>query len=517
MMMIHRNRAGARGTLPADGIRRSPVQQLNQQDAVFLYSEKPRAPMHLSSFHIYNPATAPGGAISFEQFVAHVRSRLPLARVLRRKLVRVPLDLDYPYWVEDEGFDLEFHVRHVALPAPGGWRELWNLAARLHSQPLDLDRPPWELYLIDGLDAVEGYAPGSFAMQIKIHHSAIDGIAGIELMNALHDLDRGGRGTIVDPWRGEADPPALSLLALAAANTARVPRRALEIFTRSVSALFPWRGGRGVAGPVAAMLPRDRPPRTKLNQPVTNNRVGDAIILDLAETKQVKAAVPGATVNDVLLALVGGGLRRYLRATGDLPDAPLMAGVPISMRTEADAGTPGNKISMMIVSLATDVDDARRRLEAVQRSTSASKEQSQAVEARVLADSAALFPGALLGLAVRANAAQGTEGITAQIGNVCVTNVPGSQVPLYLCGAQMEAYYSLGPVYDNAGPIHVIVSYLGKIYLSVTTCREIVPDIEHYADCLRASWDELRVATVSPTAARPPRTRTRRARSDSSR
>jgi diacylglycerol O-acyltransferase len=479
------------------------VQQLNQQDAMFLYSEKPRAPMHLSSVHIYDPATTPSGEITFEQFVEHVRSRLPLARVLRRKLVRVPMDVDYPYWVEDDSFDLGFHVRQLSLPAPGDWRAMWDLAAALHSDPLDLSRPPWELYFIEGLDAVEGYAPGSFAMQTKVHHCAIDGIAGIELMNALHDASPEGRGIIVDPWRGEPDPDVLSLMALATANAVRAPQRAFEFMSRSAAALMPWAGSRpGLPG----WGTRSRPPRTSLNQRVTTNRVGDAIVIDLAETKKVKAAVPGATVNDVLLAVVGGGLRSYLMSKGDLPDVPLVAGVPISLRTEADAGEPGNKISMMLVSLGTDVEDARKRLEAVQRSTSHSKEQSLAVEARVMADSAELFPGALLGLAVRANAAMSAEGVTAQIGNVCVTNVPGSQVPLYLCGAQMQAYYSLGPVYDNAGPIHLVVSYHGKIYLSVTTCREIVPDIEAYVGSLRRSWEELRAATVgagSPAGERP--------------
>jgi diacylglycerol O-acyltransferase len=273
--------------------------------------------------------------------------------------------------------------------------------------------------------------------------------------------------------------------------------------SRSAATVLPWVGARSAA---SGWSTRTQPPRTTLNQRVTTNRVGDALVIDLAETKQVKSAVPGATVNDVLLAVVGGGLRSYLLATGDLPDAPLFAGVPISMRTEADAGAPGNKISMMLVSLGTDVQDARERLDAVQRSTLQSKEQSQAVEARVMAESAELLPGALLGLAVRANAAMNAEGVTAQIGNVCVTNVPGSQVPLYLCGAQMEAYYSLGPVYDNAGPIHLVVSYHGKIYLSVTTCREIVPDIEFYVACLRRSWEELRAATLPASRSSRPRT-----------
>ena len=471
------------------------MQRLGQQDAMFLYSEKPRAPMHLCSFHFYAPDPN-GHRLTFDEFREHVHSRLPLARLLRRKLVRVPLDLDYPYWVEDRDFDLDHHVRHVTLEGDRDWRAVWDLAAALHSIPIDLHRPPWELYLIDGIDHVEGYEPGGFAMLIKIHHCAIDGIAGIELMNALHDLDPEGRPPVVDTWQPEATPDPLTLLAMTAANAAQSPLRAARFLTHSVPMLLRPRPALRAAWDATAGGPK--PPTTRLNQRVTTNRVGDAVVIDLAEAKRVRTAVPGATVNDVLLTVVGGGLRQYLGETGELPDEPMMAGVPMSMRTDADAGTGGNKIAMMLVSLGTDVADARQRLTMVHRSTSQSKEQNQAVEARVMAEGAELLPGGLLGLAVRANSMQGAGGVTAQIGNVCVTNVPGSQAPLYLRGYQMLAYYSLGPVYDNAGPIHLIVSYLGQVYLSVTSCREIVPDIERYVDCLRQSWDELVAATVGP-------------------
>jgi diacylglycerol O-acyltransferase / wax synthase len=471
------------------------VQKLSQQDAIFLYSEKERAPMHLCSFHLYAPGPD-GERLTFGDFREHVRSRLPLARVLRRKLARVPLDLDYPYWVEDHDFELDHHVRHVTLAGGRDWRALWDLAAGLHSIPVDLRRPPWELYLIDGVDDIEGYPRGGFAMLIKIHHCAIDGIAGIELMNALHDLEPEGRAPVVDTWRPEPTPSALTLLAMTAATAAQSPLRAARFLATSVPTLSP-RPTLRAAWDATAGAPS--PPTTRLNQRVTTNRVGDAIVIDLAEAKRVRSAVPGATVNDVLLTVVGGGLRRYLGETGELPEEPLMAGVPISLRTVEDAGTAGNKIAMMLVSLGTDVAEPRQRLTTVQRSTSQSKEQNQAVEARVMASGAELLPGALLGLAVRANSVQGAPGTTAQIGNVCVTNVPGSQAPLYLRGHQMLAYYSLGPVYDNAGPIHLIVSYLGKVYLSVTTCREIVPDIERYVACLSEAWDDLVAATIGPS------------------
>ena len=473
------------------------MQQLNQQDTMFLYSETPRVPMHISSLHIYDPSTA-SEEMTFERMVEHVRSRLPLTRILRRKLVRVPLDLDYPYWVEDRGFDLEYHVRNIALPRPGTWSQLWVQTARLHSQPLDLSRPPWELYLIDGLEQVAGYRPDSFGMFIKVHHAAIDGMSGIELMNALHDLAPEGRTVADDAWRAEADPSPLKLLTQAASHVTAMPGRAWQLMSKSIPRL-PTLQAETLRGQPAPTLPR-----TRLNGAVTTHRVGDGFRFDLATAKQLRGAVPGSTVNDVVLAVVGGGLRSYLAATTELPSTPLYAGVPISLRTEEDTGTAGNKISIMLVSLATDVADPIERLRAVQRSTSASKEQSTAESARTMAEAGELLPGALLGAAVHALPQLGAGGVTSMIGNVCVTNVPGSQVPLYLCGARMDAYYGLGPVFDHAGPIHLIVSYCGHIYLAVTSCREIIPDIERYITCLEESWSEL-VAASEPAASRPRR------------
>jgi WS/DGAT/MGAT family acyltransferase len=461
------------------------VQQLNQQDSMFLYSETPRMLMHLSSLHIYDPSTAPE-PLTFDTVVEHVRSRLPLARVLRRKIVRVPLNLDYPYWVEDEDFDLEFHVRNIALPPPGTWQQLWVQASRLHSFPLDLRRPPWEVYIIEGLDRVEGYAEGSFGLFIKVHHSAIDGISGIELMNALHDLSPDGRAPTVDTWHGEERPSAVALLARAGTNMALMPGRLVRQVARTVPLV---RTAVATEWATTRAGPHTRP--TPLNARVTTNRVGDGFRFDLGTAKQIRSAVPGATVNDVVLAVVGGGLRSYLESRGELPAEPLYAGVPISLRTGQEAGTAGNKIAMMVVSLGTDIADPLGRLTAVQRSTSRSKEINTAVEARTLAESSELFPGALLGLAVRALPRVGAGRMTSMIGNVCVTNVPGSQVPLYLCGARMEAYYGLGPVYDNAGPIHLVVSYLGKVHLSVTSCRELMPDMDFYIECLRRALAEL--------------------------
>jgi diacylglycerol O-acyltransferase / wax synthase len=475
------------------------MQQLNQQDSMFLYSESPRVPMHLSSLHIYDPSTATRGIVTFDDILDQVSIRLPLSRVLRRRLVRVPLELDYPYWVEDKDFDLEYHVRQIALPSPGSWRQLWVQAARLHSQPLDLSRPPWELYVINGLKAVKGFGADSFGILIKVHHAAIDGISGIELMNGIHDLTPEGRSADGDTWHGEEIPTPLRLLARTGMTMVQTPPRFLRLVARTVPHLPSLRRGR----PRGAVT--SPPPKTVLNAPATTHRVADGFRFDLTTAKQIKAAVAGATINDVVLTIVGGGLRRYLDAIGELPHEPIQAGVPISTRPPGEVPTSGNQISMMVVSLSTDIDDARDRLEVIQRSTKESKEQSTAVAARTMAEGAELFPGALLGVAVRALPRLGPNTVSSMMGNVCVTNVPGSQVPLYLCGARMEAYYGLGPVYDYAGPIHLVVSYLGRVHLSVTTCREIMPDPNVYIDCLQQSLADLVAATAPVRAAKPGR------------
>src|ERR1700680_4638975 len=199
------------------------MQQLNQQDSMFLYSESPRVPMHLSSLHIYDPSTATRGVVTFDDILDQVSSRLPLSRVLRRRLVHVPLELDYPYWVEDKDFDLEYHVRHIALPSPGSWRQLWVQAARLRSQPLDLSRPPWELYVINGLKAVKGFGAVSFGILIKGHHAAIDGISGVELMDGIHALTPEGRSADGDMWHGEEIPTPLRLLARTGMTMVQTP------------------------------------------------------------------------------------------------------------------------------------------------------------------------------------------------------------------------------------------------------------------------------------------------------
>src|SRR6476619_1963250 len=215
------------------------MQQLSGQDASFIYSERPHAPTHITSISIYDPSTAPGGSVTFKGILAHLEARLHLARAFRQKVVRVPADLDHPYWVEDDDFDLEYHVRHIALPKPGDWRQFCIQAARLHARPLDLSEPLWELYVIEGLDNVEGIPKGAFAFVLKVHHAAIDGKSGVEMLTAIHTQspDLSDPPPPETPWRPEPDPSPFDLLARASVNAWRTPLRAARVAGRLVPGL----------------------------------------------------------------------------------------------------------------------------------------------------------------------------------------------------------------------------------------------------------------------------------------
>jgi len=470
------------------------MQQLSGMDASFLYFETGNAPTHIGSFAIYDQSTAPGGRVTFKGILANVESRLHLARCFRQKIVHVPLDLDHPYWIEDPEFDLEFHVRHIALPHPGDWRQLCIQVARIHARPLDHSRPLWEMYVIEGLDNVEGVPPGSFAVLTKIHHAAIDGVSGAELAAAIHDLEVDSSPPPPEKeWTPEPDPSLLDLTASYAGNLLRDPLRLARTVRRvapGISALL--RGSSSVevegSGPV---------PRTRFNGVVSGHRVVDGRSFSLDAIREIRRGAPGATVNDVVLALCGGALRRYIQAHGELPEQSLVAMAPISVRSEAEKGAAGNQISAMSVTLHSDEPDPVERLRKVQEATRASKATAEAVGARTMTDITQFMPGTLSGLAARVYTRLGLANRIQPFLNTVITNVPGPQVPLYFTGARMVALHGLGPVMDGMGLIHPVFSYSGRISVAVTACRRQMPDPGFYAQCLQESFDDLYRAIAS--------------------
>jgi len=468
------------------------VQQLSGLDASFLYFETANSPMHIGGFAIYDPSSS-SLPLTTERILENTERRLHLARCFRQKVVRVPLDLDHPYWVEDEDFDLEFHVRHIALPPPGDWRQLCTQVARLHSRPLDLSKPLWEMYLIEGLDGISGVPKGSFAIVTKIHHAAIDGVSGSELVAAIHDLRPDAQPPPPEtPWKPERQPGSAEMLTRALGGSLGSPLRLARLVGRAVPAWQRAAEERRAQSYEAI----GEVPRTRWNGTITAQRVVGGVVLDLAAIREVKKSVPGATVNDVILTVCGGALRRYLEAKGELPDASLIAMAPISVRTEGQKGSAGNRVSTMSVAVRSDVADPAERLEAVFRGTQSQKKINEAVGATLMTDASQFLPGMLAGLAARAYARLGLATRVNPICNTVITNVPGPQVPLYSAGARLVANYGMGPILDGMGLIHPIFSYCGEISVSFTSCREMLPDPEFYEECLQASYHELCAATL---------------------
>ncbi|MDM0047410.1 wax ester/triacylglycerol synthase family O-acyltransferase [Variovorax sp. J22R115] len=479
--------------------------KLTGQDAMFLHVEQPHAASHGTMVYIYDQSTLGGKTLGFREIVHHIESRLDASPVLRRRIVQVPFNLGYPFWVDDELFDIDFHVRHFALPKPGDWRQFCIQVSRIHARAIDLSRAPWEMYVIEGLDNIEGIPKGSFAVLSKIHHAAMDGMAAVELTWALHEIQRaaGGREPVVDPAQ-PVPPQGASLKWLDLMNRA---------FGDNIMAMS------RMAAPLAQVLPRIAmsrlrslmepegradltAPQTRFNTDVVASRVWNSVTFDLAEVKQIKSVVPGATVNDALIAVIGGAMRRYLDSKGELPDRSLLTLAPVNTRQEGTEETAsGNNVSMLRFPMGTDIADPIARLEAVRGATAESKEMQKAIGAKQLTDIQKFAPPATLGLAGRLAAMTGSGGKGPLVLHNClVTNVPGPNAPLYMLGAKLIHWGGVGPVTDGMSLIWNPTSYCGKVFISLTSSPNVVPDPEFLADCLRESFEETKAAAAAAAA-----------------
>jgi diacylglycerol O-acyltransferase len=473
------------------------VQQLSWTDDMMLRAETPATPLQIQMLLIYDPSTAPGGKVTFKGILEEIDARLHLADVFRRRLTGLPGGLHRPYWVEDPNFDLEYHVRHIGLPQPGDWRQLCIQVARLHARQIDLRRPPWEITVIEGLNAVPGVPRGSFAMALKLHHCAVDGMASVQMIAAMHDLDADGpRPAGPDnPWRPDALPSNADLLSRTAINVALYPLRAGAVLASSAPKVV-----RGLAGLPAKLvggvvsrvggggLP-SFPPKTRFNQTVSPHRVFEARFHDLADFKRIKASVPGATVNDVALAYVGGALREYLAGHGELSDESLVAACPISLRDSDDKSGKGNMVFGRLQSLGTDIADPIERLSSIAASTAGGRSGSDQSTGTQLLELIGTVPTSLLGITAKAASVLPFSGPT--VANTTVTNVPGPTEPIFFSGARLVRAAGLGPLVAGLNLIHVVASYNGALSISATADRDALPDPATYAECMEKAFQEL--------------------------
>ena len=465
------------------------MQQLSPLDALFLYNETRNGPLHISPLMFYDVSTAPGGFVRFKDILRTFRSRLSRSPVFRRRLLNVPGNLGYPYWIEDADFDLEFHVRHLALPKPGDWRQFCILVSRLHSRPLDMSRPPWEAYIIEGLDNIPGLPPGSFAMYMKIHHSAIDGATGNQIVEALHDLVPDAPAVETpDPWQPERPLPPRQLLRRAMRDLSRQPLQAIELGRQLLKA----RSRVRIAFEGQAFASHEVNERIRFNDEITPHRVFGGQLVALDQLKAIKSRVPGATLNDAVLAVVGGAMRKYLEHHKELPTQSVVTAVPVSTRRPDDAS--GNQVSGMRLYLRTDVADPLERVRLIHEDAIRSKAYQNAVDARKLTDLSASVPSSLMALGLRISTGIGLNR-RRPLFHTVVTNVPGPQVPMYMCGARMVWWFGAGALADGLGLFHTVNSYCGQVAIAYLSCRRLMPDPDFYDRCLRESFDELLCAT----------------------
>jgi WS/DGAT/MGAT family acyltransferase len=477
------------------------MEQLSGQDAMFLHAERDNLPQHFSGVGIYDQSTAPGGKVRFKNILALLQSRLHLSPIFQRKLLTVPLGVDRPYWMDDPNFDLEYHVRHIALPAPGDWRQFCILAARLHAQPLSRSKPLWEMYVIEGLNHIEGLPSNCFALMAKIHHAMMDGATGAKFFSQMHDLS---------PQPAEVPPPPLrtvarrssdiELLSRAYFNALQKPAEAMDFFRYAVPA-----AQRIITDKLDhAFKELEDKPRTRFQGELSRYRVVEARKFDFETIRAIKHTAAGATINDVMLTIVGGALQEYLASKQELPSKSLVAGCPMDVRTDNEKAAGGNILGFMNVSLRTDVADSAKRLAAVHRESVEAKAYAGAMGPRAIMDLTNAIPGKMLEIAFRAASAfHLTEG--GVVRNTILTNVPGPSDQLYFCGAQMVDSLYLGPLSLNVGLYHVVYSQVvnkkSVISLSITADRKMLPDPEYYAACLQHSFDALVAATLVDVAA----------------
>jgi diacylglycerol O-acyltransferase len=460
------------------------VRKLSGIDADMLYGETPAWHMHIGGLMVLDPSTVVGG-FDFDaarRLVAALAADLP---PLRERLLEVPFGLDRPSWVDDPAFDLDAHLHRVALPPPGGPHELATLSGLLASTKLDRSRPLWEMWFIEGLEH------GCVAILAKIHHACADGVGGALLMGRLLTIEpRPAPTEMPPPSAGETIPSGVRMLAGTVPSLATLPLRATRTFGRTATSAWKLaRRPRAEEGEVPPAMPF-RAPNTSLNHPVTSRRSVAFADLPFADVKGVSHAF-GATVNDVVLALCAGALRRYLAARDELPGTPLVAAVPVSVRTEDTFASLGNMVSGWFANLATDVDEPVKRLLVIRDAARSAKRLHESGVEDVVMDWADLPAPALWAAAVRLYVWSRFSERLPPIFNVLISNVPGPPMPLYAGEARVIAVYPFGPVLDAIGLNITVLSYGDSIDFGIMTCPELVSDVWSLAGGIHESLAEL--------------------------
>jgi len=470
------------------------MRQLGGLDELFFAMERPNQCMHVAVLGIYDPSTAPGGKVRLRDIMAHIRERLDVSPVLRRRLVRVPFDLDRAYWIDEAEIDLEYHIRHIALPKPGDWRHLCIQVARLHSLVLDRNKPLWQAYVIEGIDNVEGVKPGSFAIYIKFHRAEVDGEASAQILRALHSLISmpehshlprkqllaDAMPTSVELYArtlGNVVPRSVRLWQTLSAVTVRMTSLATKVLYKRV------RGGTWRERLLEQLAWPRVAAKSRFAGSVSSRRIVEGVGFDMEQVRRIRKWVSGATTSDVFMATVGGAVRNYLQLCGDPLPAGLAAAVPAGHHDALPGGERGNKLNQHRVPLHVDSESGLARLRAMRQTAEDARQTADVIGLDLLRQLADEMPTRITAAVV--------DGLLGDYLNIVVSTGRGPDVPLYLAGAELNRFYPIGVVKNGVGLNISGFSYCGNLWATVVSCRKMMPDPDVFANCLQQSFAEL--------------------------
>ena len=480
------------------------MQQLSGQDALFLHTENNALPQHMLSVNIYNPATAGSGTVTYADIVAHFKQRLSRSKILRQRLVEVPLALDQPYWLEAADYAVESHIQHLALPQQANWQTLCKLVGQLHAEPLNKTQPLWEAYFIEDLDGLDEVPDGSFALVLKVHQAALNGVGRQELTTALHDLTPAPQNyPQKSSLQVDRQPGSFELLSRAYGNSWYKLGQLGGLATQAVPVALRIREGRkdGTFEPLADN------PKLRFNGSISTSRVVGLRRFAADRVPHIQRSVEGATLNDVMLTVIAGALRHYLQDKNELPEHSLVCGCPFTGTSSSTDQQSGKAVGLTNVSLCSDIGNPRQRLVAVQQAALRSSAFAHALGEQLPNDAADVLPAPLFSGLVNLSRRTGMLQALAPTRHTVVSTVPGLQRSLFLAGAQFVTGFNAAPLLPKIGLVHTVTTAAakkrGEVTLAFTACPTLLPDPQRYEQCLQRAFVELLAALpqASPRAA----------------
>jgi diacylglycerol O-acyltransferase len=463
------------------------AQQISGQDAGFLYADSPSSPMHIATLTIVE------GSLNFDDFKKIVASKLHLIPKFRKRLLNVPLKLDYPYWVDDPNFDLDLHLNRLKLPDPANWKTLRDLTSNIFSSSLDLTKPLWSVYFIEGLDEIAQVPKGSVAILTKVHHVMIDGSSGVGIMGILFDKENSEENATPEnpkPFDPEPLPNELSLLLKSTYAFIKNPLKIPKLVSETAVSMMKGKLASQLKNKKAFQKNTFPVPKTIFNNSISPKRTWGTAILSFDRINTLRKIME-VSINDIIIAICAGGIRRYLEEREELPAQPLVANVPISIRVKGEEQKMNNQISNMLVRIATHIKDPIERLEYIQDQTNLGKTRHKAVGAKALAKMAEAVPFGLANLAAGLYSKYNIKEFHRPPFNVTITNVPGPKGLLYIKGHKIVGIFGLTPVLDGFGLIIAAFSYNGQVTITTTSDAKTMPDADKFSRYIRESANEL--------------------------